>query len=64
MLEDKIRISAGRLADRIPIDCVMKIDIKICDHRPVIHPHVRGGWDVGLFNVLDLVNQGLLRAAA
>jgi len=64
MLKDEIGVRAGCRSHCFPIDDVMQIDVEICDHRPPIDPHVRGRWNVSLFDVLHLMNQGLLRVAS
>jgi len=64
MLEDKIWIRAGGRLHCVPVDGVVQVDIEIRDHRPTTDSHVRGRRDVGLLDVLYLLDQGLLRSAS
>lgn len=52
----------GRVG-RVPVDGIGKIDIKVGDNRLSLQCHVRRGRKVGLLNVLELIDQGILRRA-
>jgi hypothetical protein len=64
VLENEIGIGAGRCFHRVPVDGVMKINVKTCDHRPAINSHIRRRRGERLFDILHLFDERLLRSAS
>ena len=64
VLKNEVRVSAGGRFHRIPVDGVMQVDVKIGDHGPSVDPHVCGRRYKGLFYVLHLFDERLLRRTA
>jgi len=64
MLEDEVRVGAGGCGDSVPVNRVMEVDVEIGNHRTAVHAHVSRRGHVGLLDVLNLSDQGLLRIAA
>ena len=64
VLENEIGVCAGRRFYRVPVDGVVQVDVKICDHRPAIDSHICRRRSERLFNVLHLFDERLLRRAA
>src|ERR1700733_4774640 len=63
VLEDKCGVRRQRILHRAPIDLIEKIDVEVCDHGPTLNPQIRGRREIGLFDILQLVDESLLRAA-
>ena len=61
VLKNEIRVSAGSRFHRVPIDGVVQVDVKIRDHRLAVDSHVCRRRHKGLFYILHLFNQRLLR---
>jgi hypothetical protein len=64
VLKNEVWVSAGGRFHRVPVDGVVQVDIKIGDHGPSVDPHVCGRRYKGLFYVLHLFDQRLLRRTA
>jgi len=63
VLKNKNRFGGKRCIRSSPIDSVGKIDVEICDHWLPLQLHVRGRREIGLFDILQLANESLLRRA-
>lgn len=64
VLKNEVRVSAGGRFHRIPVDCVVQVDVKIRDHRLAIDSHICGRRYKGLFYILHLFDERLLRSTA
>ena len=64
VLKNEGWMSTGGCVDRVPVDGVMQVDIKVGDHRAPIDSHICGRRNKSLLHVLDLFNQRLLRRTA
>ena len=64
MLKNESRVRAGLGLYSVPVDVEMQIDIEVCDHRTPADLHVCRRGDIGLFYILHLLNQRLLRSAS
>ena len=49
---------------RLPVNGIGKIHIEICNNRLALYSHVSGRGEVVALDVLEFVDQGLLRIAA
>jgi len=63
ILKQESRLCAERGGDGIPVDGIGKVDIEISDHWLAFDSHVSGRREIGLFDVLQLLDQRLLRRA-
>ena len=61
VLKNEIRVSAGSRFHGVPVDGVVQVNVKIRDHRPPVDSHVCRRRHKGLFYILHLFNQRLLR---
>jgi len=64
VLKKKERMCAQRAIHRVPVDGVVTVDIKIGDDGDSIFRHVGRRCEVGLLDVLQFIDQGLLRGAS
>ena len=61
VLEDKNRLARHGVFGRLPINRIGTVHIEIADDRPSILPHVRWRIEVIALDILELLNQSLLR---
>jgi len=61
VLEEKNGLAGEGFRDGVPGHCVREVDIEICDDRLALPLHVRRRWKVSLLDILQLLDQGLLR---
>lgn len=64
VLKEKKRMRAERGIHRVPVDRIRKIDVEVRDHGLSLAGHVRGRGKIRVLNVLQLIDQYLLRRAA
>src|SRR6202162_4916122 len=63
VLEYERGVRRQRILHLTPIDLIEKIDVEVCDHGPTLNPQIRRRREIGLFDILQLVDESLLRAA-
>lgn len=61
VLKDKNWLAGEGSRDGIPVHGVREVDIEICDDWLALPRHVSGRREIGLLDVLQLLNQSLLR---
>lgn len=61
VLEEKHGLAGEGPRDGVPIHAVREVNVEIRDHRLALPFHVSGRRKIGLLDVLQLLNQSLLR---